>query len=61
MSEVEAWAAEGRRKLADRGIYTRDLEKRLEWKRSRGIDTSAEQRFVRHLDSVGQEDDRRRT
>lgn len=52
MSEVRAWSAQGRRRLAERGIYTRDLEKRLQWKRNRGMDTSAEQRFVRYLESV---------
>ena len=55
MSEVQAWSAQGRRRLAERGIYTRDLGKRLQWKRTRGIDTSAEERFVRYLDSVSDE------
>ena len=51
MSEVQAWSAQGRRRLAERGIYDRGLRKRLQWKRSRGIDTPAEERFVRYLDS----------
>ena len=57
MSEVQAWSAQGRCRLAERGIYTRDLGKRLQWKRSRGIDTSAEERFVRYLDSVARKQD----
>lgn len=46
MSEVKARMEEGRKRLAEHGIYVRDVRKRLEWKESRGIDTTVERRIL---------------
>ena len=47
MDQVRARMAEGRRRLVERGIHTRNLERRLAWKRARGIDTAVEERLLR--------------
>ena len=46
MADVEARTAEGRQRLAERGIGPRDVDRRLAWKEARGIDTTVERRLL---------------
>ena len=46
ISDIKARMDEGRKRLAERGIHVRDVRKRLEWKESRGIDTTVERRIL---------------
>ena len=46
MPDVEARMAEGRQRLAERGIGPRDVDRRLAWKEARGIDTTVERRLL---------------
>lgn len=43
LAEVGAWHFLDERLLARGGSPTRNIERRLAWKRSRGIDTTAEE------------------
>ena len=47
MADVKARMADGRQRLAERGVHTRNAEQRLTWKQARGIDTSVERRLLR--------------
>ncbi len=47
IDDVRGRMAEGRRRLARRGLDDRQVDRRLEWKRRRGIDTAVEERLLR--------------
>ena len=47
MTDVAARMEDGRQRLAERGIHTRNVEQRLAWKQARGTDTSVERRLLR--------------
>ncbi len=46
MADVRARMDEGRQRLAEHGVHSRDVERRLAWKESRGIDTRVERRLL---------------
>ena len=46
MSDVRRRMDAGRKRLAEHGIHVRDVEKRLAWKESRGVDTAVERRLL---------------
>ncbi len=46
MTEVKDRMADGRRRLAERGLESRDVEGRLDWKQARGVDTTVERRLL---------------
>ena len=47
IADVKTRMANGRQRLAERGIHTRNVEQRLAWKQARGIDTTVERRLLR--------------
>ncbi len=46
LAEMRARADAARQRLVEAGIDDRDLEQRLAWKESRGVDTSVERRLL---------------
>ena len=46
VADIEARMGDGRRRLAEHEIQTRDVEQRLVWKEARGVDTTVERRIL---------------
>jgi hypothetical protein len=46
VADIEARMGNGRKRLAEHDIRARDVERRLAWKESRGVDTAVERRIL---------------